>query len=85
MIIIGEKLNSSIPSALEAMKNSEDEIVRLIKLQSDAGADYLDINTALMTDAEYEAMERIAKLVLSESECGIMLDSPSPDVLTRAA
>ena len=85
MIIIGEKLNSSIPSALEAMKNSEDEIVRLIKLQSDAGADYLDINTALMTDAEYETMERIAKLVLSESECGIMLDSPSPDVLTRAA
>ena len=83
MIIIGEKLNSSIPSALEAMKNSEDEIVRLIKLQSDAGADYLDINTALMTDAEYEGMERIAKLVLSESECGIMLDSPSPDVLTK--
>ena len=37
MILIGEKLNSSIPKTMEALQNrDEDYIVSLIKAQSEA-------------------------------------------------
>lgn len=85
MIIIGEKLNSSIPSALEAMKSGDEAIIALIRAQEEAGANYLDINTALVEDGEAEAMERIVRLALDNSSCGLVLDSPDPEVLSKAA
>ena len=48
MIIIGEKLNSSIPRTLSALDNDDkQELITLIQKQEQAGADYLDVNTAL--------------------------------------
>ena len=47
MLVIGEKLNSSIPSAYAAMQGDDEGIIKLIKLQAEAGASYLDVNTAL--------------------------------------
>lgn len=85
MIIIGEKLNSSIPSTFAAMQESDEAIVNLIKRQSEAGAKYLDINTAMFEEKEADMMRKVAKLVLSESECGLMLDSPNPEVLCMMA
>lgn len=81
MIIIGEKLNSSIPSAFAVMQGEDEGIISLIKLQSEAGAQYLDINTAMFEGKEAEMMKRVARLVLANSECGLMLDSPNPTVL----
>ncbi len=83
MIIIGEKLNSSIPSAFSAMQDSDEAIISLIKLQSEAGAEYLDINTAMFEHREAEMMKRIAELTLARSNCGLMLDSPNPTVLSE--
>lgn len=83
MIIIGEKLNSSIPSAFAAMQEGDEAIINLIKLQSEAGAKYLDINTAMFEDKEAEMMKKVASLVLANSECGLMLDSPATEVLCR--
>lgn len=85
MIIIGEKLNSSIPSALEAMKSGDEAVIALIRAQESAGAAYLDINTAMFESRETEVMERVVKLVLENSECGIVLDSPDPEVLKRVS
>lgn len=81
MIIIGEKLNSSIPKTLEAL-NSKDEayIVDLIKSQEECGADYLDINTAVCEN-EVENLKWVIGLVLSNCKCGIMLDSPSSSTI----
>ncbi len=86
MMIVGEKLNSSIPSTLEAL-NAKDEatLVRLIRQQEQAGADYLDINTALCAHGEEESLLWLTKLALKHSSCGIMLDSPSPRVMEKAA
>ncbi len=84
MIIIGEKLNSSIPKTLQAMRSKdEDYILNLIKSQDEAGADYLDINTAICGQEELQTMEWVVKLALENSKCGIMLDSPSPEVILR--
>ena len=86
MIIVGEKLNSSIPATLEAL-NAKDEatLIRLIQAQEKAGADYLDINTALCIHGEEESLIWLTQLAMKHSSCGIMLDSPSPQAITAAA
>ena len=82
MILIGEKLNSSIPSALEAMKAADGEAVRLlIEKQAEGGADYLDLNAAL-TGREEEMLLSMAQTVREKTDCGLMLDSPDPAVLS---
>lgn len=85
MIIIGEKLNSSIPSTLKAMKESDEAIIALIKAQEAAGAKFLDINTAMFEADELSVMEKIVKLAIENSECGIVLDSPDPEVIKAAS
>lgn len=85
MIIIGEKLNSSIPKTLDAIQAGDEEyVIRLIKQQTDTGADYLDLNTAICGAEEEEKMLWLLELVLKHSTCGIMVDSPSPSVIQSA-
>lgn len=86
MIILGEKLNSSIPSTLKAIQSGNDElIITLCKSQADCGADFLDINTAIAgEDEELSAMLHIIDLAQANTECGIMLDSPSVEVIMEA-
>ena len=51
MIIIGETLNSSIPSIKTAMESrNKEEILKVIKHQEDNNADFLDVNTALLSN-----------------------------------
>lgn len=78
MIVIGEKLNSSIPSTFKAMKEGDEAIISLIKSQEASGAKFLDINTAMFESEELSVMERVVRLALENSECGIVLDSPRP-------
>lgn len=85
MLKIGEKLNSSIPSTLAAMKERDDDtLIRLIRDQEAGGAAYLDINTALVEQGEEQELQRIVAMALRESGCGIMLDSPNAQVLAGA-
>ncbi|MEM1483693.1 dihydropteroate synthase [Oscillospiraceae bacterium PP1C4] len=85
MIIIGEKLNSSIPKTFEAMNaGNEAEIISLIKKQADAGADFLDINTAICGDCELEKLLWVIELVKAHSSCGIMVDSTNTEVVAQA-
>lgn len=81
MIIIGEKLNSSIPSAKEAFeKKDEAFVVNLIKKQCDAGAHYLDINTSVTND-ERGNLKWVVELAKQNGSCNIMIDSPDPQVV----
>ena len=86
MILIGEKLNSTIPSVRNALlSRDETAVAALATAQEGAGADYLDINTALCSDGELDAMRWVLDTVQRSTSCGIMLDSPDPDVLAAAA
>lgn len=81
MIIISEKLNSSIPSSLKLMENGTDEEIRkFIALQWESGAEYLDLNAAMCAN-EKETAKRIADLIIENGECGIAVDSPSVEVM----
>lgn len=86
MLLFGEKLNSSIPSVFEIMKNRDyEEIKRLCIAQEQAGADYLDINTAILVEDELEVMCEIIKIAQENTGCNIMLDSPNVEVIREAA
>lgn len=81
MIIIGEKLNSSIPSSFSAMQEKDSEkLTDIIKAQKDGGASFLDVNAALCSD-EAETINYIIDLIKENTDCGIMLDSPDPKIL----
>lgn len=85
MIIVGEKLNSSIPRMYEIMKEKNTEALKQIAIdQEKAGANFLDINTAIFREDEYDMLKYVLEVVLENTKCGIMLDSPSPVVIEKA-
>lgn len=85
MIIVGEKLNSSIPKMYDLMKEKNTAAIKQIAIdQQNAGANFLDINTAIFSENEYDMFKYILDIVLESTECGIMLDSPSPSVIEKA-
>ena len=79
MILIGEKLNSSIPKTMEAFSaHDEAAVIGLIQAQADAGAEYLDVNTAICGGEELAAMLWVVALIREHSSCGIMIDTADP-------
>ncbi len=77
MIIISEKLNSSIPSSLKLMENGTDEeLLQFVAAQCEGGAAYLDLNAAMCAD-EINTAKRISDIIIKNGECGIAVDSPS--------
>lgn len=82
MYIIGEKLNSSVPSTLEALRKEDFAVLdSFIESQAAAGADCIDINTALCAEKESEYLKTLAEHVIGKTSCHIMLDSPRPAVI----
>lgn len=85
MLIISEKLNSSIPSVLEAFQTKNDAyLIDLMKAQECGGATYIDINTALLGENELETMCYAIRLVKEHSNLNIMIDSPNVPVILDA-
>ena len=85
MILIGEKLNSSIPKTMEAFSaHDEAAVIGLIQAQADAGAEYLDVNTAICGGEELAAMLWVVALIREHSSCGIMIDTADPAVMAQA-
>ncbi len=85
MIVIGEKLNSSIPKTMKAYENWDEEyLLSLINNMSERNADYIDINTALCED-ETETMKKMIDLVCANSDAGVVIDSPDVEILKECA
>ena len=85
MIIIGEKLNGSIPSMGKAIaEKNEARIKNLARIQSEAGADFLDVCASVQVDEEVETLKWLLDLVQSASDVPICLDSPSAETLVAA-
>ena len=80
MIIIGERINSTrkpITAALEA--RNADHILYEARRQWDAGAAYLDVNTAMMRVNEPEVMTWVIELIQGEfPEVLVAIDSANP-------
>ncbi len=84
MIVIGEKVNGSIPSVAKAIAERDADWIRnLAKIQSDAGADFIDV-CASVKDDEVETLHWLIDLVQEVTDTPICIDSPNPESCVAA-
>ena len=85
MIIIGEKINTSLKAIRPAVENQDAAIIREIAIkQVEAGANYIDVNCGTFPSREGELLEWLVKTVQSVVNTPLCIDSPSPKALKRA-
>ncbi|MDR1446480.1 MAG: methyltetrahydrofolate cobalamin methyltransferase [Treponema sp.] len=85
MIIIGEKINGSIPNMAKAIaEKNEDYIRNVAKRQSQAGANFLDVCASVQPDLEYETLKWLIGLVQEVTDTPISVDSPNPKIFEKA-
>jgi 5-methyltetrahydrofolate--homocysteine methyltransferase len=85
MIIIGEKINGSIPSMAKAIaERNEDHIRDLAKKQAEAGAAFIDVCASVPENVELETLKWLIDLVQDVTDTPIAIDSPSAKICVEA-
>jgi len=85
MIIVGEKLNSTLKSIRPAIENYDREVIAdLARKQFEAGASFIDINAGMFADEEPERLAWLATVVQETVDAPLAIDSPSPKAMKRA-
>lgn len=79
MIIVGEKLNSSIKEVREAIALSDEQyIANIARSQELSGADYLDINAGMFAGSEAERLLWLMEATQKASSLPLVIDTPDP-------
>lgn len=79
MIIIGEKINGTIPSVKAAIENKDEAfIANLAVKQSAAGATYIDVCASTAPEHEIETLKWLIDIVQNATDTPISIDSPNP-------
>ena len=82
MIIIGEKINGAIPSAAAAIESRDEAFIRkLARMQTETGAQYLDVCAGTAQEKELDTLKWLLEVVQDESELPICIDSPNANIL----
>ncbi|MGI6777084.1 MAG: methyltetrahydrofolate cobalamin methyltransferase [Acetivibrionales bacterium] len=85
MIIIGEKINSTLKAVRPAMENYDAAVIEdLAKKQYEAGATYIDVNAGMFYEDEPERLEWLVKTVQGVVDAPLAIDSPNPVALRKA-
>ena len=85
MIIIGENINGTRKVINDAILGRNSAYIEQIAIkQSEAGADYLDINAGTSPDREKDDMLWLLEIVQNVTDVPICIDSSSPDTLKAA-
>jgi 5-methyltetrahydrofolate--homocysteine methyltransferase len=85
MIIIGEKINGSIPSMAKAIAEKDEAHIRdLAKKQADAGATFIDVCASVAEDVELDTLKWMIDLVQGATDVPIAIDSPSARICAAA-
>lgn len=85
MIIIGELINASrtaIGAAIEAQDT--DAIQQVAKDQSEAGANYIDVNAGIFVGKETQYLEWLVQVVQKVTDTPCTIDSPDPAAIEAA-
>lgn len=84
MIIIGEKINGSIPAVGEAIARRDAEFIKKRAMaQDNAGATFIDC-CASVKENEVETLHWMIDCIQSVTELPICIDSPSAEVIAEA-
>ena len=85
MIIIGEKINGSIPVVAKAIAERDAEFIKARAVaQANAGATFIDCCASVPEAEEVETLHWMIDCIQSVTDLPIAVDSPSADVLTQA-
>lgn len=84
MIIIGEKINSTLKSIRPAMESWDAATIQdLARRQFEAGASYIDVNAGMFVNDEPERLEWLVKTVQEVIDAPLCIDTPSPAAMER--
>jgi len=85
MIIIGEKINTSLKAIRPAVEAMDTAVVQEMALkQVEAGAQYIDVNCGTFPFKEPELLEWLVNTVQEVTKVPLSIDSPSPKALQAA-
>lgn len=85
MIIIGEKINGSIPAVAEAIaKRDANVIKKRAQIQAEAGATFIDCCASVPETEEVETLRWMIDCIQEVTDLPISVDSPSAAVLAEA-
>jgi 5-methyltetrahydrofolate--homocysteine methyltransferase len=88
MIIIGEKINASIPAVKTIIQKRDDKkLIELAQKQTIAGSAYIDVNVGTgegSQDDEISAMQWAIEIIQDEIETPLCIDSADPILLKTA-
>ncbi len=84
MIIIGEKINGTIPSVKKAIEERDEEYIRNLAVkQVEAGADYLDVCAGTAPETEAKTLVWLMDIVQSAVDKPLCIDSPNPRIIEQ--
>lgn len=84
MIIVGEKINGSIPAVAEAIARRDGEFIRnRAVLQAEAGAAFIDCCASVPESQEADTLKWMIDCIQSATDVPICVDSPSANVLAQ--
>jgi len=82
MIVIGEKINSSLKSIRPAMEARDKHATKeLARLQRDAGASYIDVNAGMFYENEEETLQWLIESIQEVVDLPFAIDSPNVDAI----
>lgn len=85
MIIIGEKINGSIPVVAEAIARRDADFIKgRAKMQEEAGATFIDCCASVPEAQEVETLKWMIDCIQEATDLPISVDSPSAKVLAEA-
>lgn len=85
MIIIGEKINSTLKAIRPAIENHDEAVIQeLAKKQYEAGAAYIDLNAGMFINDEPEKLEWLVNTVQAVVDAPLSIDSPNPAAILKA-
>ena len=85
MIIIGEKINGSIPAVAKAIAERDAAFIKARAIaQEEAGATFIDCCASVPEEEEVETLKWMIECIQEVSDLPIAVDSPSADVLVEA-
>lgn len=85
LIIIGEKINGSIPSVAKAIAERDSEFIKeRARKQAASNATYIDCCASVPEAEEVETLKWMIDCIQEVTDLPISVDSPSADVLVQA-
>lgn len=84
MIIIGEKINGTIPKVKSAIEARDEEFIRdLAVRQAEAGAHYIDVCAGTTPDKEVDTLLWLMEIVQNAVDKPLCIDSPNPKAIEQ--